>query len=90
MRRKPARRPRYRDHPRRRADGRHDRIVGATVVTLGLLTLPTLLRRKYDKASPAGSSAPPARWPNHPAESDPDPARRHPETSRSERYSRLR
>ena len=24
-------------------------IVGATVVTLGLLTLPTLLRRKYDK-----------------------------------------
>ena len=36
-------------------------IVGATVVTLGLLTLPTLLRRKYDKGLPAGSSALPAR-----------------------------
>jgi len=50
------------DHPRRRADGRHDGIVGATVVTLGLLTLPTLLRRKYDKGLACGSSAPPARW----------------------------
>ena len=29
-------------------------IVGATVVTLGLLTLPTLLRRKYDKGLACG------------------------------------
>ena len=36
-------------------------IVGATVVTLGLLTLPTLIRRGYDKGSPAARSAPPAR-----------------------------
>jgi TRAP-type mannitol/chloroaromatic compound transport system permease large subunit len=36
-------------------------IVGATVVTLGLLTLPGMLRRGYDKGSPAASSAPRAR-----------------------------
>src|SRR5215204_5426479 len=30
-------------------------IVGATIVTLGLLTLPTLLRRGYDKATACGA-----------------------------------
>jgi TRAP-type mannitol/chloroaromatic compound transport system permease large subunit len=37
-------------------------IVGATIITLGLLTLPTLIRRGYDKAWPAARSAPRARW----------------------------
>ena len=55
-------------------------IVGATVVTLGLLTLPTLLRRGYDKGLACGDHLRlrHAR-PDHSAEPDPHPARRHPE-----------
>ncbi len=38
-------------------------IVGATVITLGLITLPTLLKRGYDPGpAPAGPSAPRGRW----------------------------
>jgi TRAP-type mannitol/chloroaromatic compound transport system permease large subunit len=37
-------------------------IVGATVVTMGLLALPTMLKRGYDPRWPAAPSAPPARW----------------------------
>jgi TRAP-type mannitol/chloroaromatic compound transport system permease large subunit len=37
-------------------------IVGATVITLGLLTLPTLIRAATTRASPAAPSAPRARW----------------------------
>ena len=55
-------------------------IVGATVVTLGLLTLPGMLRRGYDKGLACGIDLRlrHARA-DHPAEPDPDPARRHPE-----------
>lgn len=37
-------------------------IVGATVITLGLITLPTLLKRGYDPGSLAGPSARRGRW----------------------------
>ena len=54
-------------------------IVGATVITLGLLTLPTLLKRGYDPGDRLrrdlrlGHARP-----DHPAVADPDPALRHP------------
>jgi TRAP-type mannitol/chloroaromatic compound transport system permease large subunit len=37
-------------------------IVGATVVAMGLIALPTMLRAGYDRAWPRASSAPRARW----------------------------
>jgi tripartite ATP-independent transporter DctM subunit len=37
-------------------------IVGATVVTMGLMSLPTMLKQGYDRAWPPASSAPPAPW----------------------------
>jgi hypothetical protein len=37
-------------------------IVGATVVTMGLLSLPSMLRSGYDRASPPAPSVPPAPW----------------------------
>ncbi len=55
-------------------------IVGATVVTLGLLTLPGMLRRGYDKGARLRRDLRlrHARA-DHSAEPDPDPAGRHPE-----------
>ena len=53
-------------------------IVGATVVTLGLLTLPTLLRRGYDKGLACGIiCASGTLGPDHSTQPDPDPAGRH-------------
>jgi TRAP-type mannitol/chloroaromatic compound transport system permease large subunit len=37
-------------------------IVGATVVAMGLIALPAMLRNGYDPRWPAASSALPARW----------------------------
>ncbi len=55
-------------------------IVGATVITLGLLTLPTLLRRGYEAEIACGSDL---RFgharADHSAEPGPDPALRHPQ-----------
>ena len=58
-------------------------IVGATVVTLGLLTLPTLLRRGYDKGLACGViCASGTLGQIIPAEPDPHSARRHPQRIR--------
>ena len=55
-------------------------IVGATVVTLGLITLPALMRRGYDLPTACGTiCASGTLGPDHPAEPHPDPARRHPQ-----------
>ena len=63
-------------------------IVGATVITLGLLTLPTLLQRGYDPGIACGAiCASGTLGPDHPAEPDPDPARRTSCSSRSARSS---
>ena len=37
-------------------------VVGATVVTMGLITLPAMLRHGYDARSPPARSPPPRRW----------------------------
>ncbi len=52
-------------------------IVGATVVTLGLLTLPALLQRGYDKGRPAGQLRLGHAGPDHPAKPHSHPAGRH-------------
>jgi hypothetical protein len=37
-------------------------IVGATVVAMGLISLPAMLRNNYSNRSPPAPSPPPARW----------------------------
>ena len=52
-------------------------IVGATIITLGLLSLPTLMRRGYHLPTACGTICASGARPAHPAEPHPDPARRH-------------
>ena len=53
-------------------------IVGASVITMGLISLPTMLRRGYNKELICGTiCASGTLGPDHPAERHPDPARRH-------------
>ena len=51
-------------HSRWSVDGGHTGIVGATVVTLGMIALPVMVDKHYDPKSPQVPLRPPACWAN--------------------------